>query len=262
MVCAYGQQLPDGQCHFGHCRLLCLRASLQVKPIIVADMLSTAHARSSLADITGMTAAVQGFLNNVVAAAGYGAMPETTEQLKQSVAAAIIGPRASMELPDSVAAAAAAAGPGGALASGSDVVTSDEDEEDEKNTFNLARAGGTDVSGAPVGQAAAAVAPADAGAAGTNGTAQLANGAAAPGSNGAVEVGGGSSSSQPSKELGRTASFGAAAGAGQGRALLLKDAFLVFRALCKLSIRTSDTVTVSDPTAVRGKVRFLCGFLG
>jgi brefeldin A-inhibited guanine nucleotide-exchange protein len=38
-------------------------------------------------------------------------------------------------------------------------------------------------------------------------------------------------------------------------ALLHKDAFLVFRALCKLSIRTSDLVTVSDPTAVRGKVR-------
>jgi hypothetical protein len=28
----------------------------------------------------------------------------------------------------------------------------------------------------------------------------------------------------------------------------------VFRALCKLSIRTSDSVTISDPTAVRGKV--------
>lgn len=37
-------------------------------------------------------------------------------------------------------------------------------------------------------------------------------------------------------------------------AVLQKDAFLVFRALCKLSIRTSDTATVQDPTAVRGKV--------
>ena len=33
--------------------------------------------------------------------------------------------------------------------------------------------------------------------------------------------------------------------------VLQKDAFLVFRALCKLSIRTSDTVTAQDPTAVR-----------
>lgn len=38
-------------------------------------------------------------------------------------------------------------------------------------------------------------------------------------------------------------------------AVLQKDAFLVFRALCKLSIRTSDTATVQDPTAARGKVR-------
>eukprot|EP00798_Chlamydomonas_sp_ICE-L_P027640 gene27640-7278_t len=37
-------------------------------------------------------------------------------------------------------------------------------------------------------------------------------------------------------------------------AMLQKDAFLVFRALCKLSIRTSDEATVKDPTAVRGKV--------
>jgi hypothetical protein len=56
---------------------------------------------------------------------------------------------------------------------------------------------------------------------------------------------------------------GAARGRGVGRphghhhehaGLLLKDAFLVFRALCKLSIRTSDSATVQDPTALRGKV--------
>ena len=33
--------------------------------------------------------------------------------------------------------------------------------------------------------------------------------------------------------------------------MLHKDAFLVFRALCKLSIRTSDSAAVQDPTAVR-----------
>ncbi|GAX80611.1 hypothetical protein CEUSTIGMA_g8046.t1 [Chlamydomonas eustigma] len=36
--------------------------------------------------------------------------------------------------------------------------------------------------------------------------------------------------------------------------MLNKDAFLVFRALCKLSIRTSDTSSAQDPTAIRGKV--------
>ena len=38
-------------------------------------------------------------------------------------------------------------------------------------------------------------------------------------------------------------------------AVLAKDAFLVFRALCKLSIRTADASTHTDLTALRGKVR-------
>jgi len=37
-------------------------------------------------------------------------------------------------------------------------------------------------------------------------------------------------------------------------AVLQQDAFLVFRALCKLSTRTSDTAAVQDATAARGKV--------
>ena len=38
-------------------------------------------------------------------------------------------------------------------------------------------------------------------------------------------------------------------------AVLAKDAFLVFRALCKLSTRSSESSTGTDPTAIRGKVR-------
>ena len=38
-------------------------------------------------------------------------------------------------------------------------------------------------------------------------------------------------------------------------AILQKDAFLVFRALCKLSIRTADASSGTDLTAIRGKVR-------
>lgn len=38
-------------------------------------------------------------------------------------------------------------------------------------------------------------------------------------------------------------------------AVLAKDAFLVFRALCKLSIRTADATTHTDLTALRGKAR-------
>lgn len=245
---------------------------LQVKPIIVADLLSTANSRASMADVTGMTAAVQGFLNNVVAAAGYGAAVETPEQLKQSVAAAMIGPRASMELQDGTPGVPAAAGPAAASAGGGapadegsvggvamgvgEVVSSDEeDEEDEKNTFHLAPATSSEVS-----SAAAATGSAGAGAAGTS--APAANGAAAaagpsrPGLQADSSVASvSSSSSQPVRALGRSGSLSASGCMSQGRALLLKDAFLVFRALCKLSIRTSDSVTITDPTAVRGKVR-------
>eukprot|EP00775_Hariotina_reticulata_P008270 gene8270-8458_t len=60
-----------------------------VKPIVVADMLANAS-RSSGAELSSVTTAVQGFLNNVVAAAGYGTALETPEQLKQSVAAALL----------------------------------------------------------------------------------------------------------------------------------------------------------------------------
>lgn len=38
-------------------------------------------------------------------------------------------------------------------------------------------------------------------------------------------------------------------------AVLQKDAFLVFRALCKLSIKTADGGQGADPMAIRGKVR-------
>lgn len=40
----------------------------------------------------------------------------------------------------------------------------------------------------------------------------------------------------------------------QMEAALQKDAFLVFRALCKLSVRASETAAGTDMTAIRGKV--------
>lgn len=45
-----------------------------------------------------------------------------------------------------------------------------------------------------------------------------------------------------------------ASGQVQMEAALQKDAFLVFRALCKLSVRASETATGTDMTAIRGKV--------
>lgn len=51
--------------------------------------------------------------------------------------------------------------------------------------------------------------------------------------------------------------LGEAGGPRKGRAIsavLHKDAFLAFRALCKLSIRTSDSMGASDMAVLRGKV--------
>lgn len=57
-----------------------------------------------------------------------------------------------------------------------------------------------------------------------------------------------------------TAHGGEAAGGGAAKQLsmpaqLQKDAFLVFRALCKLSIRSTDSAPGSEVTTIRGKVR-------
>ena len=52
---------------------------------------------------------------------------------------------------------------------------------------------------------------------------------------------------QAEAKLSATAQF-------QMEAALQKDAFLVFRALCKLSVRASETATGTDMTAIRGKV--------
>ena len=47
----------------------------------------------------------------------------------------------------------------------------------------------------------------------------------------------------------------------QMEAALQKDAFLVFRALCKLSVRASETAAGTDMTAIRGKVSLPCALL-
>ena len=52
---------------------------------------------------------------------------------------------------------------------------------------------------------------------------------------------------QAEAKLSATAQF-------QMEATLQKDAFLVLRALCKLSVRASETATGTDMTAIRGKV--------
>eukprot|EP00879_Flechtneria_rotunda_P009955 GHRR01010411.1.p1 GENE.GHRR01010411.1~~GHRR01010411.1.p1 ORF type:complete len:1258 (+),score=566.72 GHRR01010411.1:286-4059(+) len=255
---------------------------ITVKPIVVADMLGTASQKASSMDISGMATAVQGFLNNVVAAAGYGAAMETSEQVRQSVAEAMSAPRHSMDLdsrahsatspaatPKAVAAAsgnssaieqhAAAVTSIGAAAIGADAadecesagvlsagisgnISDDEEfQDDVKNTFQLAT---SDSIGSSKAKAAIDGQPADATPAvavvqspGTTPAAAAAKTAATAGAKGVGSLG-----------------TGGMAGLSPVASVLLKDALLVFRALCKLSIRTSDSVTVSDPTAVRGKL--------
>jgi hypothetical protein len=234
---------------------------MQVKPVVVADMLANAS-RSSGTDLSSVTTAVQGFLNNVVAGAGYGFGLETPEQVKQSVAAAVRAPRASLDSSEAAAAAATNAGqrqqwqavvaePGqhasaATVAAAEDAVlaavedTGDDDssyEDDEKDRFHLAEgdSGGT--------TKAAAVSPAAVSESDRSKGGHFAKSGIPPGS------------TAPIGAVAAAAAAGAAAaGIGQagstGSSLLTKDAFLVFRALCKLSIRTS-----TDPTAVRGKVR-------
>lgn len=244
-------------------------AVLQVKPIVVADMLANAS-RSSGAELSSVTTAVQGFLNNVVAAAGYGTALETPEQLKQSVAAAVRGPRASLDSTEAAAvaatnversrqlqgaaaadgkhaAAAAAAAGGGLLAvdePGDDVSS---DEDDDKDRFHLAE-GDT---GATTKEAAAAASSA---AVSSLHSSRLSDSdepgvtLAPKGPTAATKAAAAAGAAAP------TAAMSSGQAGSTGSSLLAKDAFLVFRALCKLSIRTSDSVTVSDPTAVRGKV--------
>ncbi|KAI8465270.1 MAG: hypothetical protein J3K34DRAFT_525495 [Monoraphidium minutum] len=230
---------------------------VQVKPIAVADMLSIAKGGIAPADASGVTSAVQNFLNGVIGMTGYGgpSAQQQADALRSSVAAqfaaqqgdvAAMGspaaapaaqppqPPPALALPEGAAgaqagggeaAAAAAAGAGGGV-SGAGSETS---EEDDAERFKLGGdAGGGDSGG---GVEAAGGQAAGAGAA--------AAGGAQHGGGHHHHHGGGHHHHHHG---------------GGGGGLLLKDAFLVFRALCKLSIRTSDSATVADPTAVRGKL--------
>lgn len=68
--------------------------------------------------------------------------------------------------------------------------------------------------------------------------------------------GGGVTSEAPSGAASPGVSHGTALKAAATDTVLQKDAFLVFRALCKLSIRTADASSGTDLTAIRGKVSF------
>jgi brefeldin A-inhibited guanine nucleotide-exchange protein len=202
-----------------------------VKPIVVADMLGLTNARTA-SPADGMVSAVQGFLNSVVAVAGYSQQP-TPEQVKLSVAEA-------MSRRDSL----------GSQDGSESSVGSELGEDGER--FQLALEAAAAAAGGP---AAGGEDAADGGA-GEAGSREGSGGGAADAKPGATGEAGSSSSGHHTHPGGHHGHHGSGHHHhhGSSTSLLLKDAFLVFRALCKLSIRTSDSVTVADPTAVRGKV--------
>jgi hypothetical protein len=162
----------------------------------------------------------QNFLNTVVSGAISSPSLQNAEEVRASVAGAF---------------EAGAKGPGAGLAE------RDPDSDDDKEHFRLARAGGgpdSPAAGAP-GAAAAPPPP------------------LLPPAKGRLPF-----SHLPAFLPPACLSPARLPFAGRGGELkvsvLQKDGFLVFRALCKLSIRTSDSATVSDPTAIRGKVRARC----
>lgn len=91
---------------------------------MVADVLGLPKANAS--DANSITTAVQNFLNNVVAAAGYSQIGLTSEELKSSVAGAF-------DRHNSLTAAA----PATAAAAGPSSVASVESDEDEDERFKL-----------------------------------------------------------------------------------------------------------------------------
>jgi brefeldin A-inhibited guanine nucleotide-exchange protein len=203
-----------------------------VKPIVVADMLGLTNARTA-SPADGMVSAVQGFLNSVVAVAGYSQQP-TPEQVKLSVAEA-------MSRRDSL----------GSQDGSESSVSSELGEDGERFQLALEAAAAAAGGGTAAGDGAAASGEQ----AGEAGSREGSGGGAAAGKPGAGQASG--SSSHHTHHHGSGHHHGGHHHhhhAGSSTSVLLKDAFLVFRALCKLSIRTSDSVTVADPTAVRGKV--------
>ena len=69
-----------------------------------------------------------------------------------------------------------------------------------------------------------------------------------------VEPAHGEPNTQPAAPSAAPAAGKTASAAAAMESMLQKDAFLVFRALCKLSVRSSEAPTGTDLTAVRGKV--------
>ncbi|GIL58908.1 hypothetical protein Vafri_13917, partial [Volvox africanus] len=207
---------------------------VEVRPIVVTDVLGLP--RTSPQDTSSLSAVVQAFLNNVVmVTAGMQANPE---EVRSSVSAAVMDARPPVGL------GLGPGVPGVRVASTGDLspvpVPSPSAASATSAVFKPSHSGIDLVEEGNAGMATATTVASAAAASGGSATS-----AAAPGASSSRDSAAGS-------DAGDFTPF--VADAASRTAVLQRDAFLVFRALCKLSIRTNDSATANDPTSVRGKV--------
>ncbi|GFH13961.1 brefeldin A-inhibited guanine nucleotide-exchange 2-like, partial [Haematococcus lacustris] len=239
--------------------------AVEVRPVVLSDVLGLPRNASAGPQdaATVMAATVQSFLNNVIMVSG-GMLGPTPQELRDSVAGAFQHDR---QQPTQPAAGGTSSGvqPSPASLPGSLQPAVPEEQASSGSNPPAAAQAGTVTSEGQSGAGAGLPDPAQ--------QAEISAGGAlpAPGSGElarAAKPGGLTYHIRKASEAhvvpGSLGGFGLGLQAGHGaqrspedqmRTMVLeKDAFLVFRALCKLSIRTSDTATAQDPTAVRGKV--------
>ncbi|KAG2485588.1 hypothetical protein HYH03_015653 [Edaphochlamys debaryana] len=216
---------------------------VEVRPIAVTDVLGLP--RTSPSDTGSLTSVVQSFLNNVVmVTAGMQAQPgPSPEEVRNSVSAAVMDPRPSpvlgalgtTEPPSPSPHAGPRRAPSAALSVSASTPLSAGGAAGPGEGGLRPSPSGTDLAGPGPGPSAAAEITASGDSTSTVG---LGLGLVGPG----LLPGAASGALWP------------VADAAMRTQVLQRDAFLVFRALCKLSIRTNDTTAATDPTAVRGKV--------
>ncbi|KAG2437305.1 hypothetical protein HXX76_005962 [Chlamydomonas incerta] len=209
---------------------------VEVRPIMVTDVLGLPKTNPS--DVGSLTAVVQSFLNNVVmVTAGMGQQQgPNVDEVRSSVSAAVMDARGAPALvlaPDPALLSPGASAPSTTSAifkpstSGIDLAG-----EGAGGGGGTAAAAALEQAGGVPTVTAAAAAPVAPAASAAGAGAVAGSGKASDGGSGVPVV----------------------ADAASRTAVLQRDAFLVFRALCKLSIRTNDATSANDPSAIRGKV--------
>ncbi|KAL0051487.1 hypothetical protein WJX82_008426 [Trebouxia sp. C0006] len=217
---------------------------VHVAPIIVSDVLGLPPV-----DTSSVSAFVQSFLHEVVTSADvFGIYMEGVQQHLDDAFANKGHPDASPHFPPAAAAMQDAAAPEAAAATAAEHTAAELPEGPAQDAAAATAANGIPTAIVPTDNdvvveavTVPAAVPKDA------------NAAEAP--NGQPEaVANGLPPALPSEKQPYQAPKLSATAQFQMEAALQKDAFLVFRALCKLSVRASETAAGTDMTAIRGKV--------